>query len=200
MTPKRTRPLQPINPPINQKRLWQGRVVSVQPRIRLSRSFDERSHSYLGYVLRLSGTLDDEAKEFVVAVGKGAHEEHQFHVGDQISGKSVSVSDTNLEIADVYKTSALNVLAQGDEPAGDSPPYMDVPPPLEIYRERGHRRLSAVTYAKKCTTCTETLGKLNARVLSARRPRFSDETAFRWRPATCRTTSNRISFSPNSII
>ena len=81
-------------------------VASIQPRIRLSRSFDERSHSYLGYVLRLRGTLDGEAKEFVVAVGKGAHEKHQFHVGDHISGKSVSVSDTNLEIADVYKTSA----------------------------------------------------------------------------------------------
>lgn len=30
------------------KAAWSGRVVSVQPRIRLSRSFDERSHSYLG--------------------------------------------------------------------------------------------------------------------------------------------------------
>ena len=153
MTAKRSNPLQPINPPINQKRLWQGEVVSVQPRIRLSRSFDERSHSYLGYVLWLRGTLDGESKDFSVAVGKGAHEKHQFHVGDQISGKSVSVSDTNLEIADVYKTSALTVLAQGEEPAGDSPPYIDVPPPLEAYRERGHRWLAAVTYAKRCLTC-----------------------------------------------
>ncbi len=153
MASKDTKPLQPIRASINQKHVWQGEVGSVQPRIRLSRSFDERSHSYLGYVLRLRGTLDGEAKEFVVAVGKGAHEKHQFHVGDQISGKSVSVSDTNLEIADVYMTSALKVLAQGNEPAGDSSPYLDVPPPLEVYRERGHRRLSAVTYASKCTTC-----------------------------------------------
>ena len=120
----------PSIPTENQKRPWQGEVISIQPRIRLSRSFDERSHSYLGYVLRLRGTPDHEVKEFVVAVGKGAHEKHQFHVGDQISGKSVSVSDANLEIADVYRTSALKVLAQGDEPAGDSPPYIDVPPPL----------------------------------------------------------------------
>ena len=153
MTAKRTRLSQPATPPINKKLPWQGEVVSVQPRIRLSRSFDERSHSYLGYVLRLRGTLDGEAKEFVVAVGKAAHEKHQFHVGDEISGKSVSVSDANLEIAGVYKTSALRMLAQGDEPVGDSPPYIDVPPPLEAYRERGHRRLSAVTHARKCTTC-----------------------------------------------
>ena len=73
--------------------MWQGEVVSVQPRIRLLRSFDERSHSYLSYVLRLRGVLDGEAKEFVVAVGKGAYEKHQFRAGDQIPGKSLPVSD-----------------------------------------------------------------------------------------------------------
>jgi hypothetical protein len=31
---------------------WQGKVVSVQPRIRLTRSFDERSHAYR-YALRV---------------------------------------------------------------------------------------------------------------------------------------------------
>lgn len=38
---------------------WSGRIASVQPRIRLMRSFDERSHSYLGYVLRIEGTCKD---------------------------------------------------------------------------------------------------------------------------------------------
>jgi hypothetical protein len=33
------------------KVLWSGKVISVQPRIRLMRSFDQRSHSYLGYTL-----------------------------------------------------------------------------------------------------------------------------------------------------
>ena len=32
-----------------EKLTWQGTLVSVQPRIRLTRSFDERTHSYLGY-------------------------------------------------------------------------------------------------------------------------------------------------------
>ncbi len=32
---------------------WQGTVLAVQPRIRLTRSFDERTHTYLGYALRL---------------------------------------------------------------------------------------------------------------------------------------------------
>lgn len=135
------------------KRAWQGEVVSVQPRIRLLRSFDERSHSYFGYVLRVRGTLDGQTKEFVVAVGKGAHEKHQFRAGNQISGKGELVSDTRLETAALYKASALNVLARGDEPVGEAPPFLGVPPALEVYRERGHRRLATRTYATQCTTC-----------------------------------------------
>ena len=33
---------------------FHGVVVGVQPRIRLTRSFDERQHSYLGYAVRLN--------------------------------------------------------------------------------------------------------------------------------------------------
>ena len=47
--------------------LWRGRLISVQPRIRLMRSFDQRSHRYLGYV------LGDEESELVVGIEKGAH-------------------------------------------------------------------------------------------------------------------------------
>ncbi|MGA8031311.1 MAG: hypothetical protein WCB48_02870 [Casimicrobiaceae bacterium] len=32
---------------------WNGRVLGVQPRIDLMRSFDERPHSHLGYLLVL---------------------------------------------------------------------------------------------------------------------------------------------------
>ena len=81
---------------------WSGTVRSVQPRIRLMRSFDERSHSYLGYVLRVEGTVDGEDREFVVGVGKGAHEKHQFRAGDRLSGKSFVVPDPRLETADLY--------------------------------------------------------------------------------------------------
>jgi len=36
---------------------WQGERPSIQPRIRLRRGFDQRSHSLLGYVVRLLGPL-----------------------------------------------------------------------------------------------------------------------------------------------
>ena len=38
---------------------WQGTLLGIQPRIRLTRSFDERSHTYLGYALRLDGAIAD---------------------------------------------------------------------------------------------------------------------------------------------
>jgi hypothetical protein len=36
-----------------QKVAWQGVIISVQPRIHLLRSFDQRQHNYLGFILRL---------------------------------------------------------------------------------------------------------------------------------------------------
>ncbi len=60
---------------------WSGRIKAVQPRIRLMRSFDERHHSYQGYVLRIDGTCGDEIGEFLIAAGKAAHEKHRFAPG-----------------------------------------------------------------------------------------------------------------------
>ena len=64
-----------------EKVFWSGRVVAVQPRIRLMRSFDERSHSYQGYVLRIDGTIADEPGEFMIAIGKAAQAKHRFQAG-----------------------------------------------------------------------------------------------------------------------
>ena len=47
---------------------WEGKITSVQPRIRLLRSFDRRSHTYLGYVLGNEGIVGGEDREFTVAV------------------------------------------------------------------------------------------------------------------------------------
>lgn len=132
---------------------WQGQVAAVQPRIRLMRSFDERSHSYLGYLLRVRGSIEDELRELTIAVGKAAHRKHRFRAGDQVSGRAVPVADPRLETADLYKASALRVLARGHQPTEDRPPFLSVPPALEVYRKRGHRRLAARTYDTKCSTC-----------------------------------------------
>ena len=63
---------------MSEKTDWQGTLISIQPRIRLLRSFDQRSHSYLGYALRIQGTIGDDDREFTVGIGKAAQVKHQF--------------------------------------------------------------------------------------------------------------------------
>jgi hypothetical protein len=69
----------------------------------LGRSFDQRSHTYLGYALRVRGNFGSEVREFLVGVGEGAHAKHQFQVGDTISGEALPVADPRLETVEFYK-------------------------------------------------------------------------------------------------
>jgi hypothetical protein len=117
------------------------------------RSFDQRQHSYQGYVLRIDGTYGGDRGEFLIAVGKGAHLKHRFCAGMELSGVSVGVADPRLDAGSFYKTSGLKVLQQPAPGSSPAPPFQGVPPDLESYRGRGHRRLDARTYASKCATC-----------------------------------------------
>jgi len=151
------------------KLTFKGIIQSIQPRIRLTRSFDESSHEYLGYALLLKGQLGDEsiltnsgsdrydmiisAQEFSIGIGKAAHEKHQFKAGDVITGECVPVADERLETVEYYKVSKLKKLNAFAPDAKIPPPWEIIPPDLATYRERGPRRLAAQTYALKCITC-----------------------------------------------
>jgi hypothetical protein len=136
-----------------EKLVWEGMLYLVQPRIRLLRSFDERSHSYLGYVLGVRGSLEGESTEFQVAIGKSAQAKYKFRYGDFVRGASHPVPDKRLETADYYKTSGLKLVERTNAGISEPPPWVGVPPDLEVYRERGHRRLHANIYAGKCLAC-----------------------------------------------
>ncbi|MDE0230398.1 MAG: hypothetical protein OXJ62_16230, partial [Spirochaetaceae bacterium] len=81
--------------------MWSGVVVSIQPRIRLLRSFDQRSDTCLGYVLRLAGSVDEESRMFAIAIGEAAHARHRIEVGNTLSGMGVPVPDARRETADL---------------------------------------------------------------------------------------------------
>jgi hypothetical protein len=132
---------------------WRGILVAVQPRIRLTRSFDQRSHTYLGYALRVHGTMGHETREFLIGVGEGAHAKHQFQAGAIVSGEAAPVADPRLETVEFYKVCNLKVAATQAVEEIQPPPWHGIPPALPIYRQRGHRRLAARTYDHKCTTC-----------------------------------------------
>ena len=67
---------------MSDKMLWEGRIISVQPRIRLLRSFDERSHSYLGYSLLIEGRISGREAQFRIGIGKAAQAKNQFRARD----------------------------------------------------------------------------------------------------------------------
>jgi hypothetical protein len=138
---------------VSEKTTWQGIVVGIQPRIVLMRSFDQRSHSYLGYVLRLNGTVGGDSREFLIAIGNAAQQKHAFRAGDTVCGCAERIANPHLEIAEFYKVTKLKVLDRPAAPPGSPPPWLGTPPDVSVYRERGHRRLSARTYETKCQAC-----------------------------------------------
>ncbi len=138
---------------MEKKLAWSGVITGNQPRIRLTRSFDERSHSYLGFVLAIDGVMGDEPSEFTIGIGKAAQSKHQFQAGDEVSGESVPAADPRIEPAEYYKTSKLKLLSRATNATPEPPPWLGVPPELPVYRERGHRRLDARTYEKGCRAC-----------------------------------------------
>ena len=132
---------------------WKGLITSIQPRIRLNRSFDQRSHSYLGYSLRIDGAIGGDKQVFWIGIGKATQETNQFHSGVTIAGDALPVSDSRTESVDYYKVSNLRIVQTHDADIIEGPPRQGIPPSLETYRARGHRRLSSRTYQSKCTTC-----------------------------------------------
>jgi hypothetical protein len=133
--------------------VWQGVLLSVQPRIRLTRSFDQRSHTYLEYTLGVRGTLGNDAREFLVGVGPGARAKHQLQTGTAVSGEALPVPDSRSEAVEFYQVSKLKVESPEVKDKTVPPPWRGVPPPLAVYRERGHRRLAARTFQVKCWSC-----------------------------------------------
>ena len=173
--------------PASIKITWRGELLGVQPRIRLTRSFDQSSHTYLGYALRVRGTVGDEAREFLVGIGKEAHATHQFRSGDIVSGSGVAVADPRLETVEFYKVSGLEIEARRsiDPPP---PPWQGLAPELPTYRARGHRRLSAQTYAAHCTSCIWGCHMAVEMIIDQWNPsqrQYRDE-AFCYGPKSCR--------------
>lgn len=150
------------------KLLFLGEIRSIQPRIKLVRSFDESSHSYLGYVIVLEGwivadfdkptvragfDLSDEVKIISIAIGPAAQAKFQLQTGDRIGGACVPVLNPQMDVAEYHRVSKLTRVVAAPRSAQTPPPWLTVPPDLATYRQRGTRRLSSATYESKCSTC-----------------------------------------------
>lgn len=95
------------------KLIFSGQITSIQPRIRLIRSFDEASHTYLGYAIKIVGIINDQQATFSIGIGKVAQAKFNFKVNDIISGACLPVSDPDKEPVDYYKVSKLAKVVEG---------------------------------------------------------------------------------------
>jgi len=132
---------------------WQGKVISIQPRIRLIRAFDERSHVYLGYILQLDGVVGGKERVFSVAIKKADQVGNSIQAGYTISGESALVKEKGLHAADFYKTTNMKVIDSSITKQDPQPPWGGLPKDMSVYRERGARRLDTNVYTESCATC-----------------------------------------------
>jgi hypothetical protein len=71
---------------MNAKIAWSWAVTAVQPRIRLTRSFDERSHTIWVTCCVSREQSAESLLNFEWALGSGTHAKHQLRIGDHIEG------------------------------------------------------------------------------------------------------------------
>jgi hypothetical protein len=112
---------------------FRGIIKSIQPRIRLTRSFDEASHTYLGYSIMLDGELGNQQTRFSIGISEAANAKQQLQVNDTISGECLPVLESVKEPVDYYKVSKLKVISRGEKGSA-SAPWAMAPPGLEIYK------------------------------------------------------------------
>lgn len=141
--------------PLFQKKItFSGLILSVQPRSNVWRyRLDNRTHSTTGYNLFLTGVVDNEEREFVVAISEKQQEKLHFHIDDEISGTAWTKKYAKLEYADFYRAGRLKKHAEAKDTEETASPWTGEVPALSVYDWRGCRMLDARRWRSKCFTC-----------------------------------------------
>jgi hypothetical protein len=63
------------------------------PHVGLYRSFDQRGESYLGYLLRVEGSVGGEERICALGIGPSVQAKHGLAVGDQVQGECLPAAD-----------------------------------------------------------------------------------------------------------
>ena len=93
----------------------EGRLIAVQPRIRLLRSFDQRQHNYAGYALLMEGVPKSQEPPVWIGVGPAAHAKFGFCAGGSFSAEVEPVANPELEAVDYYKATKIRYTPAGPQ-------------------------------------------------------------------------------------
>lgn len=137
------------------KIIWQGEIVSIQPRTTVWRYvLDNRTHSLIGYNLFLDGKADGVCKQYSIAISENQQKKNQFRIGDVLSGTAWTKIYSVTDYADYYRAGTLRRITTNE--SADSaapPPWKIAPPDLNTYGDRGARILSVSCWRGKCFQC-----------------------------------------------
>jgi hypothetical protein len=133
---------------------WEGKIVSIQPRTRVWRYLtDNRTHYHLGYNLFIEGCSSEEKKQFAVAISEKQQLKGLFKIGDVVKGTAWTKQYEEREFADYYRAGSFKVLSRAENLEIITPPWIMMPPIMEVYEKRGTRLLSKSLWETKCFKC-----------------------------------------------
>lgn len=134
---------------------WQGEITAIQPRTRVWRYLTHnRTHYYLGYNLFITGSSSDGKEQFTVGISEKQQLKGLFRIGDIIKGTAWTKQYEEREFADYYKAGSLKLLSRATVSLEITPPpWIMVPPAMQVYEERGARILSKNLWETKCFKC-----------------------------------------------
>ena len=108
----------------------------------------------MGYNLFIIGDSSDGKQQFTVAISEKQQLKAEFNVGDVIGGTAWTKQYEEREFADFYKAGALKHLNKATKnPEIIPPPWIMMPPIMQVYEERGARLLSKSLWETKCFKC-----------------------------------------------
>ncbi|MBC8062851.1 MAG: hypothetical protein H7Y18_19640 [Clostridiaceae bacterium] len=118
---------------------WQGEIVAIQPRTRVWRYLtDNRTHYLIGYNLFIVGDGIEGEKQFSVAISEKQQLKDLFRIGDVLAGTAWTKIYAEREFADYYKAGSLKLLSRVSvNTEMISPPWMMIPPTMQIYEKIG---------------------------------------------------------------
>ena len=129
-------------------RFW-GRVVSLRPRLVLTKFEGSTEASCPGYILTLEGTLTEGSappvgSTFTVAIGPATMQNREIALGDLLRGDAHPVPDGLPDVpAQLYKVGVLRLIARTETEIPLDPPRTDSPlSPDEV--EKAPRRALAI--------------------------------------------------------
>jgi len=141
-----------VNEP--EKIIWQGTIVSIQPRTTVWRyKLDNRSHYHIGYNLFLDGEANGKTGRFSVAISEKQQQKMVFHIGDIVEGTAWTKKYDVTDYADYNRAGGFRIIKKAEPVESTPPPYLIDPPDMATYQQRGARMLSTDLYKGKCFPC-----------------------------------------------